>query len=87
MERSRSVPGGTMPATVGGRDDGVGSGASARMGFVVRVGCDAVEYDESGWEWWEVDRIEGPCCRWITSDLWLVLGVYPPRRVCSLSSG
>ena len=76
-----------MPTTVSGRDGGVGSGASARMGFMVRVGCDAVEYDESVGEGWEVDRIEGPCWRWITSDLWLVLDVYPPRRVCSLSSG
>ena len=62
MERSRTVPGGTMPDTKGVLDECGGAVASARGGGEVSGGLVMGLLDDSEEEMREEDRIERPRC-------------------------
>ena len=83
MERKRSVPVVTMPETLGGLGEGCGSGASKRVVFLVRFGRASEGVGGSGEKMRDVVRMDGPRCRWITSDIWWIFDAYPPRTAGS----
>lgn len=62
MERSRTVPVGTMPDTKGDLDECGGALGSARVEVGVSVGWGAGCLDKSGEKMREVERIERPRC-------------------------
>ena len=75
------MPGGTMPDTKWDLDEVGWVGALARNGIVVEAGRAAVESGGSGEGKRDLERMERPCCRWIMSEAWQFLDVYPPGRL------
>ena len=86
IERRRSVPGGTSPEILGDLDEGCEYGTFWWVDFWVGFGRWLEGVGGSGEKMREVVRMEGPRCRWMTSDMWLVCDAYPPRLAGSWSS-